>query len=157
MAAPRIEVVGVYRLDVPEDLFREQFDILYGDPMSDEERVEAEKQCRERLSSVVLIELLVENRDAGFSISDFSQPQDGVPKENWQVAWTEMFLATDGNSLLVEKWGDPPDAGDFRVAFFMHFWDEMQPLITSHGEVTCPPISKMPERLKTLVPYKPVD
>jgi len=73
--APRIEVVGVYRLDVPEDLFREQFDILYGDPMSDEERVEAEKQCREQLSSVVLIELLVENRDASFSISDFSQPQ----------------------------------------------------------------------------------
>jgi hypothetical protein len=43
--------------------------------MSDEERVEAEKQCREQLSSVVLIELLVENRDASFSISDFSQPQ----------------------------------------------------------------------------------
>lgn len=157
MADPRIEILGIYRLPVTEDLFREQFDILYGYPMSDEDRAQAEEQCREQLSSTVLIEALVENRDKRFSVDDFSQPQDGVPKDNWQVAWAEAFLTLDGNFLLVERWQEPPESGDFRVAFFMHFWDEMKPLLTSYGEVTCPPVSEMPERLKTLLPYEPVD
>jgi len=40
----------------------------------------------------VLIEALVENRDERFSIGDFSQAQDGVVRDNWQVAWAERFL-----------------------------------------------------------------
>jgi hypothetical protein len=157
MAAPRIGVLGVYKLDVTEDLFREQFDILYGYTMSDEERMEAEEQCREQLSSIVMIEALIENRDERFSVLDFTQPQDGVPRDNWQVAYAEAFLALDGNSLLVEGWTEPPETGDFRVAFFMHFWDETKPLLTSYGELPCPSVSEMPERLKRLVPYQPVD
>jgi hypothetical protein len=119
--------------------------------MSDEQRAEAEEQCREQLASIVLIELLVENGDQSFSVSDFSQPEDGVPRDSWQVAWAEAFLAVDGNSLLVERWKEPPKTGAFRVAFFMHFWDETKPLLTSYGELTRPSVSEMPERLKRLV------
>lgn len=39
MAEPRIEILGVYRLPVTDDLFKEQFDILYGYPLSDEDRI----------------------------------------------------------------------------------------------------------------------
>lgn len=57
MNAPEIQVMGVYRLPVTEELLREQFAVLYGDPDP-----EAEKQCRDQLSSAVLIELVVRNR-----------------------------------------------------------------------------------------------
>jgi hypothetical protein len=31
------------------------------------------------------------------------------------------------------------------------------PLLTSYGEVSCPKMSEMPERLERLVPFLPVD
>ena len=121
MAAPRIEVIGVYELDVTEELFREQFDILYGYTMSDEDRIEAEEQCREQLSSIVMIEVLIGDRDERFSVLDFTQAQDGVARDNWQVAYAETFLTLDGNSLLAETGKEQPQSGDLRGAFFMHF------------------------------------
>lgn len=138
MAEPRIEILGIYRLPITEDLFKEQFDILYGYPMPDEDRALAEEQCREQLCSTVLIEALVANRDKHFSVGDFSQAQDGAPRDNWQVAWAEAFLTLEGNALLVERWKEPPETGDFRVAFFMHFWDETKPLLTSYGALNSP-------------------
>ena len=157
MAEPQIEILGVYRLPVTEGLFREQFDILYGYEMTEAERVKAERSCRSQLSSVVLIEALVKGRDNCFDVGDFAQQYEDKPEDSWQVAWAEAFLTPDGNSLLVERWSDPPKAGDLRVAFFMHYWVPDRPLSTSYGKVTCPQVEEMPERLKRLVPYVAVD
>lgn len=157
MAQPTIDVLGVYALPVTDDLVREQIEIVYGADLPDHARQDAERQCREQLESTVLIEVIVRNRDNRFHVEDFSQPQDGVPRENWQVAWAEAYLSEDGESLLVERWGDAPKADSFRVAFFIHCWNPSAPLLTSYGEVRCPAVKKMPERLRKLVPYEPVD
>lgn len=79
----------MYRLPVTEALFQEQFGILYDSPMSPRQRAEAERQCRDQLSAVVLIEAMVRNRDHRFDVGQFTQPQDDVPEANWQVAWAE--------------------------------------------------------------------
>lgn len=157
MAQPTIEILSVYTLPVTRDLLREQTDILYGSDLSGDERRNAESQCREQLEAAVLVEALVRNRDKRFDVGDFTQPQDRVARENWQVAWAEAYLAEDGEGLLVERWGDPPNADSFRVAFFIHYWNPAKPLLTSYGEVSCPAVKKMPERLRELVPYAPVD
>jgi hypothetical protein len=157
VAQPKVEVLGVYRLPAAEDLFREQFDILYGYPMSAGERRNAEQQCREQLESVVLVEAVVSNRDRRFRVGDFAQAQAGQPKENWQVAWAEAFLTEDGESLSVARWSDAPPDDPLRVAFFIHYWDPAQPLQSSYGAVQCPAPQPMPERLSRLVPYEPVD
>lgn len=157
MNEPKIEVLGVHRLAVTEELFREQFDTLYGYPMSKEERAQAERQCREQLASIVLVEAIVRDRDERFDVGQFTQPQDGVPEESWQVAYAEGYLSPDGETLAVERWSEPPESGDLRVAFFMHFWQPNKPLRSSYGEVICPPVQEMPERLARLVPYEPVD
>ena len=109
------------------------------------------------MESTVLVEVFVRNRDGRFKVGDFSQPQDGVPRDNWQVAWAEAYLSEDGESLFVERWGDAPKADTFRVAFFIHCWNPNAPLLTSYGERRCPEVNKMPERLHKLVPYEPVD
>jgi hypothetical protein len=132
-------------------------DILYGSDLSGSERRKAERQIREQLETTVLVEVLVQKRDKRFNVRDFSQPQDGVPREHWQAAWAEAYLSQDGSALLVERWGDAPKADSFRIAFFMHCWNPAKPLQTSYGEVHCPPVKKMPKRLATLVPYEPVD
>ena len=154
---PQIEVLGVYRLSVTEELFRWQFRILHGHPMSKRERTQAEQECRKQLSSIVLVEAMVQNRDDTFDIGQFTQPQPNLPEGSWQVAWAEAYLTPDGDSLLVDRWSDPPATGDLRVAFFLHFWQPNETLRSSYGDVPCPPVEDMPERLARLVPYEPVD
>ncbi|MHC4747483.1 MAG: hypothetical protein ACYS18_09225 [Planctomycetota bacterium] len=122
MNEAEIEVLWVYSLRVTEQLFRKQFEILYDCPMSNSERSQAERNCREQLSSIVLIEATVRNHDDRFDVRHFTQPQDSVPVGNWQGAWAEAYLTSDG-----------------------------------YGEVQCPSVQEMPERLERLVPYEPVD
>jgi hypothetical protein len=81
-----------------------------------------------------------------------------VERSSWQVAWAEAYLTPDGQSRLEDpRWGEPPQATDFRVAFFIHWWEEEVPLVSSYGELRCPAVQEMPGRLRTLVPYEPVD
>lgn len=157
MGRPRIVVLGVYRLPVTEELFREQFAVLYGYPMAKEERDQAESRCREQLSSTVLVEAAVRNRDHRFDVGDFTLPLESVPQEDWQTAWAEAYLTPNGEALAVERWSDPPASGDLRVAFFLHSWPPDRVLRSSYGDVACPEPQEMPERLARLVPYEPVD
>lgn len=157
MAQATVEVLGVYSITVTDDLLREQTDILYGADPPGDKRHDAERQCREQLESTVLVEVLVRNRDERFNVGDFSQPQEGVPRDNWRVAWAEAYLSEDGEKLLVERWADAPKADSFRIAFFIHCWNPAASLLTSYGEVRCPAVMRMPERLQKLVPYEPVD
>jgi hypothetical protein len=156
MAQPTIEVLGVYSIPVTKELLREQTDILYGTDLAADERRDAEFQCREQLESTVLVEVLVRDRDQRFGVGDFCQPQEGVPRSSWQVAWAEAFLSEDGERLIVERWSNAPEAGSFRVAFFIHLWKSSAPLMTSYGDLHCPEVKMMPERLQKLVPYEPV-
>jgi hypothetical protein len=153
---PAIDVLGVYRLDVSDDLFKEQLSILYPEDLPDVDRVAAEGEIREQLESVVLIEANVRNRDARFDPGDFIQPRDDFPRDNWQVAWAEAYLSLDGHTLAVKRWSGAPESGDVRIAFFVHYWDPLRPLLSSYGSVVCPPPQPMPERLERLVPYEPL-
>lgn len=157
MPESKIEVVGVYRLEITEELLQEQFEILYGYDMIEAEQREAKETCLKQLKSVALIEVVVRNRDNKFNISDFTQGSEDEPVDSWQVAWAEAFLTMDGESLIVERWSDPPETGDLRIAFFIHDWDSNKPLSTSYGDIICPPPGKIPERLKKIVPYEFVD
>jgi hypothetical protein len=157
MAQPTVDVLGVYSITVTDELLLKQTENLYGPTLSCDEHQDAERKCREQLESTVLIEVLVRNRDRLFNVGDFSQPGDGVPRENWQVAWAETYLSQDGKVLSVERWSDPPNTDIIRIAFFIHYWNPAKPLLTSYGEVTCPTVMRMPERLQVLVPYEAVD
>jgi hypothetical protein len=157
MPGPTIQVLGVYALPVTKELLQMQTDLLFGADLTGEARQEAERKCREQLLSTVLVELLVRHRDDRFQSSDFCQPRDGVEENRWQVAWAEAYLSLDGESRLEARWPDQPDANDFRVAFFIHYWEHNRPLLSSYGELRCPAVREMPERLRRLVPYEPLD
>ncbi|MDZ4655983.1 MAG: hypothetical protein SH868_00250 [Bythopirellula sp.] len=149
MTQPKIDLLGVYRLQVSEDLFREQFDILYGFPMDDAERIAAERQCREQLESIVLIEVIVSNRDKRFRVSGFGQGE--------QAPWAEGYFSADGETRIPVRWPDVPDVEPLRMAFFIHFWDPAVPLKTSYGNLACAEPGPMSERLARLIPFEPVD
>jgi hypothetical protein len=156
MDATTIEVLGVYAIPVTDDLVREQTDILYPS-LTGDLRLTAEEDCRDQLNSTVLLELVIYGRDDRYNAGDFKQPNDLLPKESWQVAYDEGYLSLNGETKLEADWPHPPPMEDLRITFFIHYWDPDKPLLSSYGELHCPPVQKMPERLQNLVPYQPVD
>src|SRR5438093_1328271 len=112
----KAELIGIYSLPVDDALVAAQTRELYGE---DPQPAQID-QVREQLQSTVLVEVAVSNADATFDVGDFVQEDPKLPRDNWQAAWAEAFLDTDGQELLVERWGSrPKDQSDFRVAFFI--------------------------------------
>lgn len=159
---PKLEILGVYRLDVTPEVFAAQLP-MYGD----------EAQCRYHFSSVVLIEALARNCSGSFSLDDMKQPRpwrpneaihphpfglDGIPPGgSFQAPWDEGLLSPDGERVLARSIGCVKGQGTLRFAFYIHYWDEEFPLQWTYGEVPCPAPQEVPERLKRLMPYRPCD
>jgi hypothetical protein len=158
MPAPTIELLGIYRLNITDEILEDQIAALVGSGAVGEVRADAEVQARYVLDNVVLIEVSVQNRDDRFTINDFVQPQQDAEPGMWQAAWLETFLSEDGEALVAERWSTAlPETADLRIAFFIHFWDEATPLRSSYGDIACSSPRPMPERLEALVPYMACD
>jgi len=149
MPNPRVHILGAYKVDVTEDLVKEAMALKYEGLalLPDEERA-AESAVREELSSVVLLELAVDDPDARFDLTLFTQP------ESDQAPYDEAYLTLDGSSVISKL--NQPQGARFRIAFFLHFFDQHRPLQTPYGEVPIPSEQQMPERLRNLIPYSPV-
>lgn len=154
MAKPSIRILSVSRLNVTNEFFEKQYELLYGPPQADLETQQAMKHMREQLESTVLLEVEVLNRDSRFNVSDFTQEIGKLPRDSWQAAWDEVFLNDDGTSLLGRKGSQPPKEGDLRIAFYFHYWDPDKPLLSSYGEIEAPQVTEMSPRLESLVPYE---
>ncbi len=77
---------------------------------------------------VHLIEFLVEGDADAFDIGEVTQEVTGQPKSNWQAPYDERVLEeSDGN---------------IRYAFFFHYLDFKQPLITPAGSLSAPKPTK---------------
>jgi hypothetical protein len=151
--AGRIGLLGVYQLPVSDDLITAQADLLYGEAsLSQRERV------RRQLASTVLVEVLVSDADASFTVEDFVLENPHLARANWQAPWAVAFLTADGEQLLVDRWEPLPEGHPtFRVAFFVLGWQADQALLTSYGALPGAPPASMPDRLVRLVPYELID
>jgi hypothetical protein len=155
VSEPNIEVLGVYRFPPPpEQLVRERLNISYGKTLSDPITAEEAEESRDFFDSLVLIEVLVRNRDARFDVGKFTQRDMWLTPDNWQVAWAEAFLTMDGEALAVRRFGPMPSSGDLRIVFYFHCFKPAVPLKSSYGDLVCPAPTAMPERLARLVPYE---
>jgi hypothetical protein len=74
---------------------------------------------------------------APFSWDEVTQETAGQPRENWQVPYDEQ-----------------PLDGDRKWAFFFHFLDLEQPLLTPAGPVPLPAPTPLPDRLRA-IEYEP--
>ena len=150
MTSPSISVLGVFKVPADDALFEQAIDLKYGGiALSAEQRREAESAVRSELASIVLLECQVSAADGKFKIGDFGQPDSD------QAAYDEAFLSDDGTTLAARRYTQP-STPDFRLCFFLHFFDPQKPLRTSYGTVQLPPVSAMPDRLRRLIQYDPV-
>ncbi len=149
MSKPKVSVLGVYGpAVVTEEHLRQEVECYEGN------RAEIEAGLRQALDRTVLVECLVDEGGPDFDPGEFVLPAADVPEDSWQTAWAEAYLGEDGSGLIAERWDDPPDASRFRVAFYMHGWDDEARLRFGSETLPCPPVQPMPPRLLELVPYE---
>ncbi len=108
--------------------------------------IEAEEPCD-------LIEVLIEDAPRPINFGHFVQPDPSRPPPNWQTAYDEHYLTPDGTAFLnPDDPRRPPDFascnGHLRAAFFMHYLDSDNPILTPAGSITPPDRTPMPDRLK---------
>jgi hypothetical protein len=69
MAGATVQIQGVYRVPLTDKLFAEAMELKYGgENLSSQERIETEAGVREELSSVVLIDVVVNDGGEGLLI-----------------------------------------------------------------------------------------
>jgi hypothetical protein len=85
---------------------------------------------------VHLIEILIEGGVSDFDFGDVTQKMANQPKSNWQVAYDEQLLETTSEFVC--------------YAFFFHFLDFGQPLLTPAGALSLPSPTNVPEHLKSI-------
>jgi hypothetical protein len=160
MTTPTARVLGVFSL--PE--IEKYVEAHYHDfaPPRTPKEVEAFKETiRDVLRRTVLVEVEINNKDSNFNPDNFRQNIDDNEKE-WGHHWGSLFdircLSHDGSELLAEDpFSFPESLSSFRAVVFIRCWDSSRALMSSYGELSCPPISEMPQRLQRLTPYVACD
>lgn len=158
-ASSTLRVVGVYLPRETPELVEQAVHrrLLELGTTTSKRRREVEAACRDALASVALIEVSVQDADVRFTVDDFVQPDPTKARSNWQVAWNEVFLSTDGESRVECAPPSTPAVRAYRVAFYLHDWRAELGLASSYGPLECPAPCAVPARLWTAAPYAAVE
>ena len=104
---------------------------------------------------VHLIEVLISVPPSCVDVSSFTQKDDNLPTDSWQVAYDELYLNKEG-TRVIGAFGDQDKLSgetETRIVFFMHYLDLSRPLQTPFGDVPLMEPTNMPARLRGKVKY----
>jgi len=111
-----------------------------------------------RKPQVKLIECIIDCPPSRVDVKKFGHPVNNVPKSCWQAAYDIHYLNENGTEVTGRFCHIPTDdTSPTRVAFFIHFVNFDNPLLSQFGKLLLPAESSMPKRLKNLIKYVPVD
>ena len=156
---PRLDQAGISRF-IEEDVasFKRTMIDLIERGISTSTREEVEERALELpdelnadLQRCALFEVEVSGNNCEFDPSEFNNPKSGY------VGWEPAFLSLDGERVITELYRAPASAADFRVAFYIHEWDEPGQLVGPTGPLVLPAFTPVPSRLWKLAPYSCVD
>lgn len=144
MPTPRIAILGVYKPEIPKDVYQKQWNVTGSD-----------EKTKAHFKDLVLIEALVEHIDGRFKMGELGQLNGrGDYPDKFQCAYDEALLSSDGKTVIERDMNCVKGSGLLRFAFYLHFYDANRPLRWSYGQTQCPPVEPVPGRLKYLVPYR---
>lgn len=98
-----------------------------------------------------IIEMLIPMRPDLIDFSSFYCIDPKLPETDWQTAFGELFLSSDGSTVL----GDSPNKhiitdNTTRVIFGLYSENLAIPLSTPFGAFLLSPIEKLPDRLNSI-------
>jgi len=113
--------------------------------------LELPEELNADLQRCALFEVEVTDNTTEFDPAAFTNPNTTY------AGWEPAFLTLDGEAILTEAYRAPATLAAFRVAFYIHEWDEPGSLSGPTGILELPPFTAVPERLWKLAPYSCVD
>lgn len=126
-----IRVIGVHRVECSDEEFESAMELMWGSGLSGRDLERARKHTREQFDGLRLIEIEVSPADTKVDWSRVTQAIPGVDGSSWQVAYDEERL----------------DAARGRWAFFLHYVQSEQPLMTPAGDRALPAVTPLPQHL----------
>jgi len=110
-----------------------------------------------RYPKVKLIECIIDSPPPQVDVTKFLHPVDNMPKSSWQAPYDERYLNENGTEVIGGFCEIPTGIPFTRLVFFLHFVNVNNPLLSQFGKLRLPAESSMPDRLKSLIKYTPVD
>lgn len=109
-------------------------------------------------SDVHLFELFIHSAPKDVNLSSFTQKDESLPPDSWQVAYDEHFLNEEGASVIGTFLEQSRLTGsETRLTFFLYFVDFNKPLSSQYGDLVLPTPSPLPERLAKIIEFEPID
>jgi hypothetical protein len=130
-----LKLIGTYRVSVSEEELRFITEKVTG----------SAEWTREEVSGLALLEVEVRGAPEGFARGEFHQAGSD------QVAYDERYFSVDGLELIGS---DPPGVADFRVCFFLHYFDPSKGISSPYGDLPAGSLREMPERLAKICVYQ---
>ena len=106
-------------------------------------------ECYDYNEELLLIEMLVDDSSDNIDWGEFTAPEKGIDKDDWQCAYLEQYLNVDGTEKICELYDEPdPEVKPCRFAFFIYRYPEQEKrLLTPYGEFSLENPKPMPKRL----------
>jgi hypothetical protein len=117
----------------------------------DERALELPEEIDADLQRCAFFEVEVTENDQEFDPTEFSNQDTGY------LGWEPAFLSVDGETIITEAYKAPSSLDHFRVAFYIHEWDEPGRLNGPGGLLSLPAFTPVPSRLWKLAPYSCLD
>ena len=103
----------------------------------------------------ILVEMVIDEFSDKINLNHFLVPEDGRLKLDWQIAYLEQYLNTDGTEKICDLSETPqPSVRPCRIAFFIYKKRAGKVLRTPYGEFSIQEPKKLPERLKKIIEFK---
>ena len=127
-----IEAIGAYEVRADEQAHRAAME-CHGDA----------KLAEDELSSLALVELRVRHAPRRFTLTRFWH---GALE---QAPYAAVYFDAKADEVIARDFAQPGRA-DFRVCFYLHFYDPAERLHTPYGDVALPAVTPVPDRLRHL-------
>ena len=116
-------------------------------------------ECYEFNEELLLIEMLINDSFDNIDWAEFTVPEKGLGKDDWQCAYLEQYLNLDGTKKICELYDEPdPEVKPCRIAFFIYKYEEQEKkLLTPYGEFSLENPKPMPKRLIKCIEFESED
>lgn len=129
-----LKLIGIYRVPVSEEEFRFIKDKV----------TQNLEDAQEAVDGLALLEVEIRGAPNDFDIGLLHQEWTG------QVPYDERYFTGDGSQLLGSE---RPDQPDFRVCFFLHYFEPSTAITSPYGDILPTGLTDMPERLAAVCVY----
>jgi hypothetical protein len=107
---------------------------------------------------ISMVEVSVDTHYTGFDPQGFLKPDPERSPEAWETADDVRYLNPSGDLMIGDLFQRPLEEYETtRLVMFFHNLDIQRPLVTPFGLVALPKRRPIPERLRRIIQYHPVE